>query len=82
MDAILFFTFIGCIFLIIFGIVSVTAGGPEITSEEYILVAEMIEKNPAIKPEVDRLMEDNRISPIEYAGLSKSEAKLRVKNAR
>lgn len=82
MDAILFFIFIGCIFLMIFGIVGIAAGGPEITSEEYILVAEMIEKNPAIKPEVDRLMEDNRISPTEYAGLSKSAAKLRVKNAR
>lgn len=85
MDGILeFFLFILFVVIIVclFGTMVTVANGPEITPEEYILVAEMIEKNPAIKPEVDRLMEDNKISPFEYANLSRAEAKLRVKNAR
>jgi len=70
------------IFMGVFGITCLIGVNAEISSADYIKVAEMVEKNPAIKPEVDRLMEDNRITPVEFVGLTKAEAKLRVKNAR
>jgi hypothetical protein len=70
------------IFIGVFGIACIIGINAEINSADYIKVAEMIEKNPAIKPEVDKLMEDNRITPVEFASLTNAEAKLRVKNAR
>lgn len=53
--------------------------GMEISTEEYLQVAEILKKDPRLKPFVDKAMSDNVISKSEFADIVNEQTKIDLK---
>lgn len=53
--------------------------GMEISTEEYLQVAEILKKDPRLKPFVDKAMSDNMISKSEFTDIINEQTKIDLK---
>jgi hypothetical protein len=53
--------------------------GMEISTEEYLQVAEILKKDPRLKPFVDKAMSDNVISKSEFVDIVNEQTKIDLK---